>query len=740
MNLVENILIREDGLFVSDKYLMHLGINESTVRANTCKYNNGTIATFRNIKINKTRFVAYDSINWSDIKPFKDGTPVPDKQYLIDGYYKDLEASKKASRQELIDKLPEHWAHHYNPADERYFRETYKVNEGRGGDHSRSEDLATQLAILRFLSGMTSKHLIKEMTGFETKKDLQEGVCTWLKQLPQPMYHMVTNYDNLRKLVNSYKTHVQQSVNDHSTDKPDVRDFVLHGNIRNTNSKKLDEKQWLIIQEYYFTPQGISEVEAYDRYKDYMIDKLGYTENQLIGISRMRQLVTTSDMKLIAAKVRDGSAYYDAKYRPFVLGKPPQYSMSLVSGDGWEPGRSVKFKHYNKKSKRWENRVGTMNVWWWMDWKSKYWISHRVSGYEEGRQIRLSFRDIPNLHDGLVPRSVMIDKKWMKNEDINRMMKKCGVMFQDKAAYSPKTNLIESSNKINNKLHRHLDEYWVDITNNDVRYKHNEDHVRGAKPLEEEEFQAMVMKIRDRYNHTPLESLDGLTPHEAFHRSISPDCKSIDPLQLAWVFGDHKIVTVRNYTVSISLSTKKYVFVIPNKDKKAVTREIGKDWQVKVFYDERHMESVDIYAFKDKDTDLTDRYLCTCKNAELVAVNKSKIETLDDADQAEKLGEQQAGVNIVDSMIDDWALEKEELAKKHNIDLASVKGASQDRFKKVHELEVVKQYRNYYSEEADVVLVETQPAKKKASKSDRDYLKKKRKALEQEVGDMYSED
>ena len=742
MNLCEHILINpaaainlsvrtDEAVYMSSDYLVSLGINDQTMRSFVSKYTKGVINTWANVRINGKRYVDYDTIDWPNVKPFKQGRSWPDKHVLIAEVERERQELREQATRRMTLALPTLWAPYYSPDDERWYREQMRVNEGRGGAHPRSEDMATGMAILRWLYANDTVAAIRATTSgaIQSKRELQAAVVDYLKQMSPAIYRMPQSYDNLRKLCGKYKVALK--------DQQDPREVLLHGNTGNDSAKKLDERQELIMQELYLQPNKPDMMRCWLDYVNHFIMKYNMSEDDLIGYSRFKQYFSTPQMQLIGTAVRDGSAFYEAIFRPFVLGKMPQYSMSLLSGDGWEPGRSVTFRWYNKKENKWQMRTGTMNVWYWYDWKSKYIASHRIAGFENSEQIRASFRDIIALYDGRVPRSVMMDSKWWKNPAIKRMMEKAGVFKENKRAYSPKTNAIERNNKEMNKLHRQLDEHWVNMTGNTQRFKHNEDHIRGVQPLTEEEFDNMVMQLIHLHNNTRYKSLGGKTPREVFYDSINPDCRVIDPLEQTWLFGDHTITTVRNFTVKVEIATRKYLFVIPNESKLKLIKEVGKDWRVKVYYDERHMDTVEVYAFSDKDSEHTDRHICTAINAEDVRVSRSSVEGNDDPDHGRKLGYQQRGVEMVDDYIQDFMAEREELASRIDLDLVSVKSTSQERYKEAKSDATARVYTGYYANQtgrqyddgSDVgVTTLDMPAADKLA------------ALEKEVGDSYSDD
>lgn len=700
MNILDYIDYRHGKLWVTEEFLTEelpwapWAVSVNTIRNGTRKFRKAQSDRWENhphIKLGRKVLINWSTIDFETLHPFKTiGLLLPpwegDREGGLQTLVNQIKTAKEADRQfahaSIIDDLDTQWMAYFRSTDEHYYQSKYKVN--RAGGDTRANHLAQSVAILRLLhSG--------NLCGLDTKKDLQVAIAQRVKELD--LYGKGLNsYDRLRKTQTEYKQALQNP-------DEDERDVVVSGHYGNQKRLKFDDTHWTAAMRYYFGmvhQQKPDKWAAWRDYSNFMIMEEGLSQDEIIQYSRFKQITLEKEVVDIAAKIRHGGPYYEAYVRPFVLRQKMQYSNTLTAGDGWEPGRSVDYRWFDPKKKRWVNRTGTMNVWLWYDWKSKAIISHNVAPFENSHQIRNSFRDIIGLH-GSCPRAVMVDKKWAEQEDTSRMFEKADVMIAQKKAYSPKTNLAERNNKESNKIHRYLDEFWVNMTfNHSLQSQHNEEKIGGVKPMSEADFRAMVYKIIERYNHTPLESLNGRTPMEVYLSNMDPKCRAFDPLELTWIFGEKTITTVHNYGLKIKIASKEYEFLIRPEDMRTYQRASPKHDKVRVYYDERDMDSVDIYAFADKDDDNTDSYICTLTNADRVRVEPINLDDTPGHDQ--KLGWQKKRGDVLDDIIQEKVDYMDEIEETMGWNTASYMNASQEQYKEAHSNAVAKVYRNYHQD------------------------------------------
>lgn len=614
----------------------------------------------------------------------------------------DIKAGQQSQQQNetkaAIEWLPSKWATFYIGTDEHFYLTQLPI------DGAKARDLAHGMAILRLMAACERKSDIKLLTGLNTKDELIHAVALKIKELN--LYGLPASYDRLRCKLYDYQAAIKAN--------NDPREVLISRKFGNTNTLKRTEEHEALMLEFYCNPKKLDIFESYNNYAYTIKKELGL---EPLSLSAMKAFLNTEEIKLEVSRSRHGNSYYEVFVRPFMLRKEPEFSFSLIAGDGWMPGHSVKHT-FNGKTK-----VGGMTVWVWFDWRSSAILSYKIGPSESSDMIRRSFRDILNLHGGKVPMSVMMDKKWTENPETARMLEKAGVIIQDKRAYNPKASKAERFNKELNKIHRRIDEFWVSMTNHTANFTHNPEHVREGKALEESEFRAMIRDVVNIHNNTPLKRLNGKTPLQEAADSVNPNSKTLDALHRTWIFGDKTIVTVKNGWFKIQIASKKYEFILS--DPLALATNNVKNGRVKVYYDEAFMDTVDIYSFTDEDSDMDDRYLCTCQTA--ARVNAAHVE-MTEADE-HILGQHLQRGKKVDAFIDDKAAKREKVMKSLSLDTASVHSVSQERYKEALGSDMAKLYSDFYEdvdrEEGVAVIVKpaakTMTAKEKLALMEKQY-------------------
>jgi hypothetical protein len=622
-------------------------------------------------------------IKYSELKD-KDKALIPTREELLELIISD-ETKKSQSNSEISQlSLPEKWACNYIGIDEKYFQDKYNVNYDPAKGN-RARDLATGMAILRFIYSNRDRVIRLSNTGFEKMEDLIQAICENLKNRKTKLYGLPTSYSRLRLYYYDYAKKVENG--------EEPRDILVSERYGNDNAQKFDEIHMAVLKEVYLRTNKPDKYACWNDYRQIMLQEYAM---EPVEYSRFKQKCNTNEIRMLAGKVREGREYYEVVIRPFHLRKAPEFNLSLISGDGWEPGRGILHKVKDKDGKI-KEVVSTMNVWYWMDWKSTAILGWRISHAESGHDIRQSFRDIMNLHGGYCPRSVMLDKRWAEDANNKRMFEKAGVFIQPKRSYNPKSNLIERLNKEMNKHHRKLDENWVNMTPGySQANRHNKEAV-NLTPMQYDEFVEMITTIFNTHNNVALKNLNGKTPLEDLYSNINPECKVFNEIERLWIFGQKRIETVyNNNTFKIQIASKKYQFVLPEDHIASFIKRDVKYNKVRVYFDEKFMETADIYEFSDENDDTFDRYICTCQNADSIRYTSAQVEMKDD--DWTKFHKQQKRAKIVDEYIKKDLEEKEQILDATNFDRASVYKVSQEKYKEANSTEMGKMYTQYYEE------------------------------------------
>lgn len=715
MQLSENAIIEQRTLLVTPDLVENYGISANSIKSGMMRFRQGKTDRWANDqdrKLGKKSLIEFDSIDWTlAINP-------PNKEQLLS----ELTTLHKQEQLLQAKSIPDIWAPFYQALDERYFQSKYNVNSGRANGRNRARELAIGCAIFRMLNTYSTKAKIQAHTGFQSKADLYDAVFEYIKNYDEGgLYEMPSSYRRFKPKFNDFR----EALKSKDTDPRDTLPSERHGN---QIGVKFTHEHRTVFMEVYLDPAKPDKLHAFLDYKSVMQTLYNYSEEQIIGYTRFKQITLEKGMKILAAKCRHGGPYYECFVRPFVIRKPPIYSMSLVAGDGWMPGRTVRYERMVLNEKKIRVRKvfnRAMTVWCWFDWKSKAILNHYIIPNENSEAIRKSFRDILNLHGGC-PLSVMLDKSWTKQKDVAAMFETAGVMIQDKRAYNPKSMIAERNFKETNKHHRNVDPYWVDITNNTVEFKHNEEWVRDATPVDEADFREMILRVIERHNHTPLASLDGKTPWQVLEENKNPEMKQFDPLELTYIFGGMRNPKVRNYRFEIDIASRKYEYYIREEDLFTYNKHARKDDKVVAYYDELNMDQVYLYAYDTAEDKSTHRFICAAYDTEEIAINASRYEEELDS----KFAAQQSRGAALDQWIDETMAEHKEEMEAIGLSHETVMQASQARFKEAHSNAISQAYRRHVNQRDES---EGYPVKAPDKKEPVVSEKEKRKLLEQRM-------
>lgn len=739
MQIADHIVFIDNRLWITVKCLEHFGFVLNTIKKGYKRYRSGKGSSWEphtSEKLNGNTIIAYDSIPEDQARQVK----LPSADKLIT----EITTSERTDEIDTIKSIADLCKPHYQPEDALWFQSRYNVNANANG-RDRAKELALGCAILRLLNRYNTKAEIKEYTGFQTKSELYDAVGTWVSTYgDHGLYQMPSTYRNLRPKVREWA-----EADKHGDDPRLI--FNLERYTENDHALKFTKEHQTTFMMYYLNPLGNKALgqkwpllTCHQKYMSTMKYEFGLAEKECVDIGAIRaHFNKTRERKQLVNLARHGTTWFDSHVMPYIVGRQPDYSMSLIAGDGWMPGRTVitrrKVWSETKKAYVIRTRQRAVNVWIWYDWKSKAILSHYMSETETSEGIRKSFRDILSFW-GVVPGSVMIDKKWMQQGDIQRLFDKAGVTIESKKPYRPEGSIAERNNKEVNKYFREEDPFWVNMDRNThtPEFRHNENWVRNSDPVEEQEFLDTLHRIIERYNTTPLKSLNGKTPLEVLQENIHPLCRKVDPLEANFIFGDRRgPLQIRQHNFDIQIATKKYSYsigfelkkgkVINNDDHIRFDRSVRPSEKVLIYFDEKHMDTVDVYSYTDLDDPSTHRYMMTAVNQELISVNRSSWEEHPDhrkALQDERIkrmeANYQAKLRELAEDAQEWGLidEMEDADGNVEYDVTPLQKAGQQAEKERAQNEVSTAYKKYFSEreEDELVGAVTVPTTKSESK------------------------
>lgn len=662
MKIISNIL------YFEYKDLIELGFSADTIT----KFDK-----LRNSDDTRKFLYPYDKIAQ---RSSKTRDKLPNKELLLARLKEDTIIKSTEQTEECINNLPQAWAIYINAMDIHWFGQQLSTSTA-DNIGKKTRDLATGMAIFRLLDNCQKKNDVKQFTGFNNKEELIRALATTAERMD--IYGLPCSYDRLRVKYYDYRKALDNN--------EEPRWVLIPKTFGNTNTQKLTDEHKAIIDELYLRTNKPDRTTVYEIYTE----QCSLYSMKPVAYRTLLDYLSSNFIQALAVRERDGKGAYETRVKPHVK-RYVNYSLSLIAGDGWVPGRAV--MHKDKNGKTVEKR---MTVWLWYDWKSRAILGHSIASEENSQQIRLSFRRIINVLDGKIPMSVMMDKRWQMNPEIQQMFTKLGVIIQDKRAFNPKSNIAERSNKYMNKFHRTIETYWANMTPGvSAENRHNPEALRDATTITEKEFSEQILQVISLYNTSKLESLGYRSPIEVFESAINPEVKTIDHLQRRWAFGNTKIVTVRNGYLQLEIASKKYEYFIPKLSE--FLKYNIKNNKVRVYYDEEFLDTVDIYSFDNTDDTSNDTYITTCETVE--RMNASKVE------QKEKdlklLGKMMSLGTELDQELDKHiATNKQLLNELTDGEVMSVHQVSQERFKQIQESNFMKMYRGVYHD-----YVEIQPA------------------------------
>lgn len=658
-------------LFVGD--LVQYGVSLETIKSGL-KRNRAGHQTWKHVAFpddKRVKLIFYDSL------PEATKVKLPPAAELLAIIKAEHTDRKDKERQGSELFLPDLIEKHYETIDYHYYL-NYLSNK------VKASDLMQGAGILRFLASYKSKSDTSKI-GFPSKSDLRAAVLDYIinsaEERKRHLYGFkVTNSAILQQKELNWRKAYEQAFEHHSNEPKHVIEqrakeaqlnTLLHNNRGNNNALVFDKEHQAIVLELYLRANKLDMFRTWLDYQQICKQTLGM---QACTYSTIKKYLSSDRIRALAAERRHGQQYAEVTYRPYHHRRRPDYSFSLVAGDGWFPGRSVLVNFNDRRTGKPVKRSQTCAVWLWYDWKSEAIVGFDIAPSETGELIRQSFRQILTIHNDVCPASVMLDRSWTEREDIQQLFRAAGVAIQDKRAYNPKSNIAERFNKELNKLHRQVDEQWASMTNNTPNFKHNPDNLKGAKSMDEADFRAMIRDLINIYNNTPLNKYDGRTRLEMLAAGMPENPHKIDALDRVRIFGRSTVVTIRNGAFNVTIATRKYEYEVPEWHK--LVGKTARHNKVRVCFDEAYMETVDIYRFEDENDDSRDTYLTTCK--QILRYNPAQVEQTEKDRQI--LGHHEKRGAEWDKWVEEELNRHEQVM--NDMDLAGgVKAASQERYK-----------------------------------------------------------
>lgn len=452
-----------------------------------------------------------------------------------------------------------------------------------------------------------------------------------------------------------------------------LADFVPSKKHDNSNREKLSTEDEGILNELFKDPRKLSKKECYVRYKHVILNEFG---KEPVSYKTVARFLSSNKSKLVCFKSRYGNEQFKAEIGIHTKRTKGKNSFTLCAADGLQLGRSVVFK---------DKSIGQVTIWIYYDWFSGAILGHAIKRTETFELIRAGFRDVLTKQGGLSPKELVIDTKWANNAEVAKLFNKAGIHIRKKMPYTPEDSIAERNNQELNRIHRQIDEGWASITNRHKDKVHNPDHIRKTRPVDEAEIHKIITQVVEIYNFQSHPET-GKSRHDILIENKCDNPIIIEPLDRVKLFGDTRIVTIRNGHFEFKVNTKKYEFEVHNYHEHFDKLDKMK---VRVYYDLSDMSDVEAFYIKSETDPEQDTYLGTCK--EVTRVNPSKLErtpedNLNMQHQLKREAQLEKRVRLEEA-------KHQELVNTFDL-LSSLEKSGQDMYKQALECEAAKLYRS----------------------------------------------
>jgi len=487
-------------------------------------------------------------------------------------------------------------------------------------------------------------------TGFTNKKALYDAVISIFESYEHPaIYFRSGSKLNQRRRTLQDKTKVWRK---HAGNRPMQLRSLVHRQRGMVKNSKFSEAHKMFCAQLYVNAKDVEGIE---------VQKLSKTEihrwykrwckergDEAAGVRTVQDFLQKEAIQY--AKGRHGWQHEDNQLRPYMKRLRPS-PFGTVTGDGIVLNRPVKYEYTRNGKKMYT--TSQLVIWIWYDWHTETILSSRIAPLgkgESGELLRQSFRDILNFWGGLCPHSVQIDKSWAQDANVKTMFENAGVFVMPKKAYNPKASFAERLNRELKRQHKAYDAGWVTFRKFSADNRPNPDQLKA--PMSEAEARRLWLDIQQVYNPQPID--------------------------------DQCVLAGLN-------ASKKYTYNFPAyqyKELKGSTKP-----RVRVKFDERDMETVQVFAFADEANEAKDVWLASV--SQTAKFNASVLEwTKDDAKAYQKQKEHR-------DQYDAWQENEEEY-----LELASaamdvslgIEKVGQDRYKEALEAQEANAMRKYYED------------------------------------------
>jgi hypothetical protein len=462
-----------------------------------------------------------------------------------------------------------------------------------------------KMAWMRFLANLSGSEARKDFN--KTKEQILEDSIALINEENNPVFRVKSLAYLKTNLLVGYRKVAYKDIETRCK-------WAVSGHFENKNAQKVTEKAKKLVYNLYINENGIKLLypQIHRAYLDVIAGKrvfldaesgevFGKGDKELPAISE-KTVYNLLEKDLVfkswATKYRHGGKRYNDLYRPYVLGKKPQYALSMTSSDGETCPFYLKIK-----GKDTYNRATCYLI---FDVMSGAIVGYAVGMQETKELMGDAFGNMLKFTNGIAPLENQLDNF---NKNFETELSKIYPYISYCKPYSPQSKYAERLiGMFETQILRQYEGYrGANIQSVKDNSKVNPD--APTKTYTIQEIGEIYRKAVEIWNES--QTTQQLSRKDLLFANINPECKQINEASIADMRGFYTLASIRRGYITIEVDGEEYVYEIPN-----YTNVLGKMQnanRVRVKYlPEKLQEKVWLYnydASEPKRLNL-DSYLC----------------------------------------------------------------------------------------------------------------------------------
>lgn len=379
---------------------------------------------------------------------------------------------------------------------------------------------------------------------------------------------------------------------------------LISKRVGNKNAERLTDDHKLFIYTLAREAQKLDDTYVYQQLQLASQDR-NWNHLEPVSLRTVRRYINQPEVQAALYQNRYGKAASSMGILPYARRSKPTYSLSLLVGDGYRMGLPVRipYGHRFLSSQLWSRKrmakgkdrdlVTQLMVFIWFDVATGAVVGYDFDIAEPAMLVRKSLRHVVATTGGRVPLEVMTDRKVISNDETQQMLERMGIGFDNsKQPYAPWQNIAERYNKELSKWLRRTQCMWQTTTNHHADYVHNPEHHRSGEAVHIDDALKGFAQMVALYNQDVPEGQP--TKLEDCLSRINPNCAQLDELNRVTMFGMHRRVTQHNGFVQLTLSSREFVFELPNYA--SFLKTYKPDQKLWLYYDEESLDRVQVFV------------------------------------------------------------------------------------------------------------------------------------------------